>query len=476
MPFTIDTKPLKDNTIVGQELIYTCNTSNATDPTKYRFKYIFIPLYGYNGNAGNFTTALYITANAAGAGIVDVSNVLEQYLSSDYLGNDKENISSTFKGTAFSTNTPHPIHLIDKFSLSYNPMITYGVMCLESWATTPNGTRLNYLGAVTYRGRMLNGMDYGGQANMVAQNYGIDFLNWDNKQFLYDGFPSTIRTKVKFLSNSPDVQYIGDNDYHTTAFFAGRWDGYNQPAFKYLITFYDINGNSLLNVYQNLSTGGGWDGTNGTEFEAAGKELQYIGCGVANLRGAGAAVPGNWDTYTVTLFDVLGARFYEYKTFKRKNADCKGYEKIRLTWINQYGVWDYYNFTKKNSRSTNIKRNEYTQIKGNWNDDKYSQYGYQGGRTGLNTQPVKIISCNSDWFTTDAEAAWLEELFISNEVNILNDYDDTDLGVNGAEYGKYVIPVRVSSKKYERYTEANDKVAQYEIEIEYANNTRTQIG
>ena len=35
-------------------------------------------------------------------------------------------------------------------------------------------------------------------------------------------------------------------------------------------------------------------------------------------------------------------------------------------------------------------------------------------------------------------------------------------------------PVIVKSKKYEQYTEANDKVAQYEIEVEYAYNLNIQ--
>ena len=475
MAYTIKTKPLRDNTVVGQELMYTVDSSNAIDPTKYRFKYVFSPLV-YDGTNIIGTVNMDITPNSAAAGIGDVSNVLEQYLSSDYLGNNKNSSSSSFKGTAFTISTPHPIHLIDKFSLSFNPMLHFTVIFSESYATTPNGNVTTYFGALTDDGRILNGMDYGNQANRVGLNYGIDLANWDNKKFLYDGFAYSSGLKVKFLSNSPDVQYIGTNDYHTTAFFAGRWAGHNQPAYMYSISFYDVNLNVLLNIYQNLSTGGGWDGTGAFAFQAPGKELQYMGCGVANLRGAGVTIPTNWDSYTVTLSDSSNQSFYEEKTFKRKDEDCKGFEKIRLTWINQYGVWDYYNFTKKNSRSTDIKREEYTQIKGNWNDDRYSQHGYQGGRTGLNTSPVKIINCNSDWFTSDAEAAWLEELFISNEVFILNKYDIGDTGVTGAEYGKYVIPVRVSSKKYERYTEANDKVAQYEIEIEYANNTRTQIG
>ena len=87
---------------------------------------------------------------------------------------------------------------------------------------------------------------------------------------------------------------------------------------------------------------------------------------------------------------------------------------------------------------------------------------------------IEKMSLNSDWFRDDAEAAWLEQLFISPEVYIINGYDATDTAP--AEYGHYMIPVTVTEKTYDRYTEANDKVAQYNIEIEYAIDKRIQRG
>ena len=84
------------------------------------------------------------------------------------------------------------------------------------------------------------------------------------------------------------------------------------------------------------------------------------------------------------------------------------------------------------------------------------------------------MSLNSDWFTNDEEAAWIEQLFVSPEVYILGDYDSTDAGTSGAKYGNYLTPVIVTSNNYDRYTRANDKVAQYELDIEYSINKRIQ--
>ena len=49
---------------------------------------------------------------------------------------------------------------------------------------------------------------------------------------------------------------------------------------------------------------------------------------------------------------------------------AKVLRKLGLTWLNKYGVWDYYNFTKKNTSSTNINRTSFNKVKGNWNEPK----------------------------------------------------------------------------------------------------------
>ena len=70
----------------------------------------------------------------------------------------------------------------------------------------------------------------------------------------------------------------------------------------------------------------------------------------------------------------------------------------------------------------------------------------------------------------------MEQLFISNEVYILRGFDAFDSGTSGAKFGEYITPCIVKSNKYEKYTQANDKVAQYEITIEEASNMRIQKG
>ena len=131
-------------------------------------------------------------------------------------------------------------------------------------------------------------------------------------------------------------------------------------------------------------------------------------------------------------------------------------------------------FTKKNTSSTDINRVSYNKIKGDYSGDRFIKYGYQRGRSTLNNRAVETMSLNSDWFRNDKEAAWLEQLFISPEVYILKGYDATDTAP--ADFGEYMIPVIITNKSYDKYTEANDKVAQYNLDIEYAINKRIQRG
>ena len=53
------------------------------------------------------------------------------------------------------------------------------------------------------------------------------------------------------------------------------------------------------------------------------------------------------------------------------NINCptlKGFEPIRLTWLNQWGVWDYYTFKMKSTKTISTKGSTYQQLEGTWNE------------------------------------------------------------------------------------------------------------
>jgi len=138
------------------------------------------------------------------------------------------------------------------------------------------------------------------------------------------------------------------------------------------------------------------------------------------------------------------------------------------------GVWDYFNFTKKNVRKVNSKRETYQQIKGSWNEATYKKHGYKGGRKTFSTNSKEVITLQTDYITEEA-AQWLEELFTSPEVFVLQERStDKAAGTISNLVNKYVQPCVVTTSSYTRKTTANDKLKQYTVDIEMSHNKRIQ--
>jgi len=453
---------------VGTDWIFTISSTNVSG--NYKFKYIadlYIDLFG-----NTFEITLKFSPNEQGVGMINLSKVLEQYVSPDKEGANDLTYKALFKGVATTSSITHPIQLTDKFSIATESIKRLTIKWGEEYSTNATDAPTQYLNELTSSNYLFwNGVAYNNEQSLMSGEYGISVVDWNDTNYL-------LNTDIaSCLTDAPgDKQLIGDNEYATLAFLNGYYPSQSQntDADRIQITFRDADGGSLGTTTTTIAAGnGGYDGSGDVALTWSTRQLQYVGVGTANMLGAGITIPSNWAYYEVLLRDGLGINSKTYKYY-RKDADCKGYEKIRLTWLNKYGVWDYYTFTKKNLRSTNIKRSEYSKVKGNWNGTTFSKNGYDRGRGVLSTTATESIKLNSDWFTSDEEAAWIEQLFISPEVYIIEDYDATDTGANGAEYGKYLTPVVVTSKSFDRYSRANDKVAQYELEIEYSFNKRIQ--
>ena len=496
MSFTIDYKPAYMNSIVGQDLIFSVLSSQALNPLLYKYKYFVHIFEGDIGIGTNLVATLKFSCNTDGYGIVNIRSVMEAYCSPDYLGSTQIintiTYSSEFKGVAYERYiTPHPIHIIDKFCLNVNTTRNYLVMLGEEYTSTPNGVPVQSIMALSQAGLVFNGISSEHEQKRVNPgDYGVDLSEWNISlnpletqgegyiAYLGSGqqkFLTTSHVNVSLSSSNMVYQYLSENDYHTVAFTSGVWEGYANNATYIKVVVYDASDTQIDTFSSDMiPANGGYDGSGDTVMTNCQLQLQYFGCGPANFKGSGVTWLSTWNTYKITLYNSGGSPVGTPYRFKRKDADCKGFETVRLTWLNKFGAWDYFSFTKKNKQSTKIKRAELQYNVGVWDSRGYSKSGYERGRAVLNTAATESIKCISDWFTSDIEAAWIEELFISNDVYILGKYDPLDSAAFGADYGRYLTPVIVTSKKYEKYTQANDKLAQYEVDISYAHNKAVQ--
>ena len=120
----IEQKPLYEQLPVGQEIIYVVSNDDAVaNQTKVKF-IAEVHISGENppvlSSTDDIIGTFKTTPNNAGVGIFDFRNIVENYVKADNMAAD----GSAYKTTTTSADTPHALHLIDKFSLN-NHVVSY---------------------------------------------------------------------------------------------------------------------------------------------------------------------------------------------------------------------------------------------------------------------------------------------------------------------------------------------------------------
>ena len=482
MSITIEQKPLYEVLPVGQQIIFTVDNTSIVQ-NYFNVKYlaeVHISTSSINLSVTDDIVATFkTTPNNKGVGIFDFQPLFESYVSSDNTGTDNGN-GSRYKTVQYSLETPHPIHLIDRLARSMNSIRYFAIQFKIEGATTSTAPILTIAGQAensvlyTFFNGVLQHDDYltlgeiNGAGALVAGNeYGYDL----SSNLFYLGESVTPST---FLTNAPTTQYANVDDYGTMGFL--NFLPNSSDRVKQLnVVYYNSAGGSIGSetLLQTYSNGGA---TNPDNIHC---KILYVGIFPANLRGSSMYTSG-----FISIFQSLvdaGTIQGGYYTVQPEtdagdlqqmytiNVTCpilKGYEPIRLTWLNQWGVWDYYTFNMKSVRSTSTNRTTYTQMTGTWNDSSYRIDGYKGGKKNFRVNSTERIQVNTD-FVTEADAVWFEELVNSQEVYILNGFDSSE---GGKPYhtitNKYIEPVLVTTSSYVRQTIANDKLMQYTFELE----------
>ena len=487
MATTIEQQPKFRFLPVGQPVIFTISNDDiVTDPNFSRVRFTatvhissgFPPNPSNNNQVvGTFRT----TANNQGRGIFDLRTVIENFVSADH----KASTNSSFKAVE-NIDDDLPIHLIDEWSGNSNSF-RYMVIRFKTEYLDSNGNPQSVSSANSDSFKLFNGyLKYTDILRHSSAPYQHQF-GYDDDRFNLDD------NDKKLLTNAPLVQYANIEDYGTSSIlmkksisnvYSGTIDALTNPddgVANIEFNFYDES-NSLIGTDSadiNSATTGGAAYAN---REIAKNKLFFVGVFPANLRG--------WSTVFNTNIDDIS--YYTYNINRlaenpivpipvnvkisddyRININCpnlKGYKAIRLTWLNQWGAWDYYTFTMKSSKTISTKKTTYQQLEGTWNELYYNVEGFRGGKKGFRVNATEKIKMNTD-FVSEAESEWFEELMNSPEVYILDGYQ-TD--VSNSLLNNYVTPVRITSNSYTTKTVANDKLMQYSFEVEKSKTLRTQ--
>ena len=467
MALTIEQNPLYTLNPVGQEVIFTVSdltTVGAYFNVKYvaevHISTVDIDLATTTAIVGTFKT----TPNNTGVGMYDFRPILESFVSPDNLAA----LGSKYKGDLTTAIKTHPLHLVDKYSLNDNVVRYLKIRFTIEGSTTATGTVAPIVGSeddsVQYT--LINGyLKYTDVINRDATgNFGF------NTEIFQLGGGATGN---QLLTNAPTTQYANINDYGTLSFMTTPKTGdvTNTTLDYFKIKLYDDSGSPLGTdiIIDNVDANGG----NTTWDSATKNQLLHLGCFPANLKNWSSiflANTTNLSYYLVEAFNISDASISDRYTININCPTLKGYEPIRLTWLNQWGVWDYYTFKMKSTKMISTKGSTYQQLEGTWNESIYLPNGYKGGKKAFRVNAMEKISMNTD-FVNESESEWFEELINSPEVYILEGFQvDATL----SSPNTYVTPARLTTSSYTRKTVANDKLMQYTFEVEKSKTLRTQ--
>lgn len=405
---------------------------------------------------GALVATLKTSANAAGNGIFNISNILQDYCKTDIDGfvSPTSTGSSTFNGVSAAT-TQHAIHQTDGYANNKDNIKQFYVKASEEYATTADGTvAVQPYNAISTNKLVWNGVDQ--HENGFETFNAFDYvLSADTKKLL-TGFADTINRKVR------------KTDYHTVAFFNGKFGSaaaQQSTPDKFSIKFYnDAGAQQGATVDYDIDVAASNGALLGSllpypALATTTPALVYFGCGGKNITNNGTTIPAAATYYTVQAYNGATEVSKAYR-FDFIEDDCKGFETVRLAYLNRLGAWDYYNFTKKSTRTTAIQKGSLKTNYGTWGNSKYTYGVYETGAGVFNVKSNETIEANTD-FISEAEATALEELFTSPQVFMQNDSGNFE-------------PVVISESSYTKQTKANDKVIQYVIGLHKAHNKRIQ--
>jgi len=460
MATLIEQKPLYPQLPVGQEVIFV--VSNSTIVAGFTNVRFIADVYISDNNptaisSSSVPTATFkTTPNNAGVGIFDFKQVVENYVSADNMAFN----NSEYKGIETTDDTPHPLHLIDKYSRN-KKAARWLTIQFKTQYTDASGDVVTpealFQNSVDYQ--LFNGyLKYTDELSIFNNDFGFSLTNFNLSS------PTD-----RFLTNAPATQYANIDDYGTVAYLAPNGN------VSYIKLIYKNSSNVQIgteNITRNFNNGAY---TNfGSEIR---KRIVYFGCFPANLQNwsstfqalvsAGTIQGGSIE---VRAFDVSNNEISKTYTININCPNLKGYESIRLCWLNQWGVWDYYTFTQKSIRSISTKGSTYEQLAGSWNEAVYRVDSYKGGKKAFRVNATEKITMNTD-FVSESENDMFEELINSPEVYILEGYQ-TDASFSALN--QYVKPVRLTTSSFTRKTVANDKLIQYTFEVEKSKTLRTQ--
>ena len=271
-------------------------------------------------------------------------------------------------------------------------------------------------------------------------------------------------------------------DYHTISLLNGNLDGIAsgsvdntlaQDVYAMLVKQYDASG--VIGTTSTIYNLAGprtantelWDDVYLDQNETT--RLIHFPVGPENLVDAGITLDSDLSYYVVSFHNQTldpgvndNGIWGEYR-FNIDTANCD-YPGVRFAYKNQYGVWDYFNFSLAESRTSNIERQEYKQtfVDFSTTSNTVTYNRERRGRTNYYNDITKIRTANTD-FLNQTDADNLREMFFSTDVYVQQS--------NGEWWPVVLLDTSITEKTNPR----SQKLFRYTVSYSYANGQRPRL-
>tara|TARA_R100001230_G_scaffold20648_1_gene10845 strand:+ start:596 stop:2050 length:1455 start_codon:yes stop_codon:yes gene_type:complete len=482
MATTITQKPNK-LAAAYSPMVFVLSESSSAIYNGFKFRYI-VQIFIDDVEKAK----LKLHKNASDDAVVDISKIVKTYLETETknIGNDPASYTGSIHDIGVSsTSTP--------FSRNTSQLCKVTVKAGHEVATSATTAPSETLAQDT---ETIYAIPATTPFTKTATNIGgLDEDGVNNPLKFFEN-NLTSEDSYSFLTNAPTVQFVrgsstsADNkDLLTVCFKQGdSSDGildFGDKINFIKVEYFNSSGVAIAGTsggaeYYNFTNNAANGGASASESTTVNSAILYFGCGTRNLEvqndntDARPSNHSNWAYYRVSGHTASSSAvdtyrvtkqyyFYRYgsgATVDDRHQSCTKYDNIRLAWRNRLGSWDYFNFRSKSTESLDIKKETMSSVAGTWDSTTFDYNNWDRGTGTLYSEAKRKLTINSDWLNED-EAVWLEELFTSINVQII---DDNDI----------IYPVILTDKAYTKKTSVNNKIKiQYTIKLEYANNVRT---
>jgi len=445
MAITIQQDPTSPN-IVNSDLLYVC-TSNKTSEAQMQFV--------CDIKDGNNTLIQRIKQqpNPSNKAVFNVGQIMTGYFS---------NADRIWETAVVAPNTGSGLDFNVVFGEEYADSVSSSVELYDGIQNATTGSPA------------LSGSDY--LFNLYGHLNELQLANWNwqsgskyDEEDASEDVTFSHQNGLTFF-NTQSV-YLGD--YGTISFLNGNINGSDtlvtesaQNVYAAIYKFYNSAGSQIGSdqiiynetIYNDPATEN-WSDVYTSQSEAT--RLVHFPTGPQNIVDAGINNVTSSAYYEINFCqqgtDLAVLPEGSFGKYRFDIGECSGFTPVRFAWKNQYGVWDYFNFTKANNRSANIQRKEYTQTFVDYSTSTNSVLYDQTRRGRVNhyNDVTKQRQANSDWLSqTDADN--LRELFFSADVYVYDDLYDW-------------VPIVVTTAQIsEKTNDLAQKVFQYSLAYEYA--------